>query len=113
MFAWSSSLEVVRPCPSLSTMRPAEGAASTVIHTQAQLELDLVGEPDLWGHKWFCGPMCDIWIAHYGPGSIDTYNLAMFKSMPTACPECRIQALPALERRRVRRAIAEFQARAA
>ncbi len=74
---------------------------------RAQLELDLAGAPDLQGHKRFCAPMCDIWVAHYGPGSIDTYNLAMFKSLPNSCPKCRIDALPAKDRRLVLKALAE------
>lgn len=72
-----------------------------------QLSLDFLGEPDLQGHKHFCAPMCDIWIAHYGPGSIDAYNLAMFKDLPpVSCPRCRVDKLPARERRLVLAALA-------
>jgi hypothetical protein len=72
----------------------------------AQLPLDLLGEPDLQGHKHFCAPMCAIWMGHYGADTIDESNLALFRSQPTSCPKCHIDALPPRERRVVLAALA-------
>lgn len=74
---------------------------------RAQLPLDFLGEPDLQGHRNFCAPMCEIWVAHYGPESIDAYNQAMFKRLPNSCPKCRINALPAKDRRLILKALTE------
>ena len=76
------------------------------------IQLDLEIGPDLQGHRYFCAPMCRIWLEFY-PGSIDTYNVEMFSSRETACPECRIEAMPEPERSRVRAAIAEWRERIA